>query len=143
MIRPSVVGMFCESIREEVGEKTTIVGILPTNLEVEEFPATILNLGLYVRINVDSAWVPTPIKISLGEADGKSNALVEISEEFLKGALEDARVKDQILVTLVFQRPATPFHVKEPTNVQVTVNIDGEEFIATGIRFAKKQTDPA
>jgi hypothetical protein len=73
-----VVGMFCDDIREEKGGQTTIVGVLPDNVNLPPRPpgtsptarALMAKLGLYVRIHIGLEDDIGPMSVKLLMPDG-------------------------------------------------------------------------
>ncbi|WP_189994763.1 DUF6941 family protein [Thalassobaculum fulvum] len=45
--------LFCDDVRQEIGDKTTLVGIYKQELIVDSFPATLPRLAIVVRIGID------------------------------------------------------------------------------------------
>ncbi|WP_027967294.1 DUF6941 family protein [Halomonas halocynthiae] len=118
----SLFNIFCDDIRQEVGDKLTFVGVYSNNLQVEQLPATLPKLCLSVFCTFDRA---RPIKhmsidVLLGETTiaqteiepdrfGESDSWLEESPGVIQG-------------NLIF----SPLNITEPCVISLVVTADGE-----------------
>lgn len=94
-----VVGVFCEDIREEKSGQSTLIGLMPDNINVPSSPQTaegrvprglIPKIGLYVRINLGLEDDPGPMTLKLIFPGGEEQALGNISSEVIAQSKKEA-----------------------------------------------------
>src|SRR5262245_18500679 len=80
-MRPIVaMALFCDSVRREIGGSDSVVGVMPDNAHVPNFPGVIPRIAIYFRVQLDpessiesmSFFLKTPegARIDLGPVDG-------------------------------------------------------------------------
>jgi hypothetical protein len=139
-----VVGFFCEDIREEKSGQTTLVGILPDNINVPprppDAPASLQprmpKLGLYVRINLSPDEGVRAMRTKLKFPDGGEAEMGLIDEATVAKSLQDAIASNLpvagLLQYAVLQGLAIP---TPPGLITGVLEVDGTEHTIAILRF--------
>jgi len=134
---------FCDDIRYEIGNKTTLIGLYSGEMFVSQMPSILPKLCFHVECttSVDNPFRTMTFRISDGDTVLLEQA---IPDQELAVACENLLKKnspDDPLVTLSMgmNLVASPFLVDKPTTVIVNVIADKEEILAGKLRI--KQGD--
>ncbi len=128
----TVIGLFCEDIREEKAGTNTIVGIMPDNLHVTKIPGVLHKLALYVRINIDPTAQPVPISITLKMPDGSVMPLGEITSEFVSKACIEAQQSGAPVAGILSRVVFGTLPIQMPGRIVATAKVGADElFCAT------------
>lgn len=137
----SVVGIFCEDIREEKSGQDTLVGTLPDNAYVPKVPGVFSRLGLYGRIHLDANGpIPKSIIPRLTTPDGSEMGLPLWEQSVVDGAFRDAKFKETPLVGLILRIAFMNLPIPNVGLFTFRVTIDGTEHIGANLRIT---TDPS
>jgi len=135
----SVVALFCEDIRDEVGGTISLIGIFSDNAElpplVEGTAVMISKLSVYIRINFDADRdLPAPIKYHVIMPDGVRIPAGEINKETIDSARSTKRLGNPIAGLFGrFQMNSLVF--AKPGRIVVEVDIDSETYLAGALNF--------
>jgi hypothetical protein len=137
----SAVTLFCDSMREEVGGTTSIIGVFPDNVAIEAFPANFPRLAIYTRITVTRDSVPKRIEMALRMPDGTEQGSIVIEGAPLEGLFID-HVGDPSPIGSVFSViVAAPFLIATPGRILSVVKIGDQELMA-GTMFLSQGASP-
>lgn len=136
-----ITGLICEDIRAEKSGQETLVGIFPDNIRVPEFPGAIPKLSIYVRIHIDPAFDPGPIKIRLIVPSGEEHDLSELSEEFIKHVRDQALAKGAPIAGIISRATISPLQIGSPGRLIVVANVQGKEFPCAALNFEKTESE--
>jgi len=128
-MRPfTVIGLFCEDIREEKSGQDTIVGVLPDNLHTPRVPAALSKLGIYIRVQLDKEANPQTLKAKL-RVPGGSDIPIASLEDLIGKAKIDAEIRKLPFAGLVARGVISPFPIPAFGKVEAIVEIDGIEYV--------------
>ena len=134
---------FCDDIRLELGNKTSIMGMYNGEMFVETLPVVLPKLCFFVFFATD---MEDPVKTLKIKISDKNSTLMEqaFDDNELQNAFAVAATKSTAenpirQLTAGVNMMATPFVVSEENTVTVTVVADGEEMIAGRLRIRKAE----
>lgn len=125
------ITVFCEDIRQESGGSATLIGIMPDNIGVSDFPSVVPKLGIYTRIVIPSDAEPQEMKIILRKPDGGEDVLGEFTREFVQAGCEQARQRGNPTAGFVGIAIASPFGLPEAGRYLAIVHAGAQE-LTTG-----------
>jgi hypothetical protein len=135
----SVVGLFCDDIREEKRGTDTLVGIFPDNINVPALPITFAKLAVYIRIHLDpSNDPPGAIPIRIEMPNGSQMPLGTLEESLVNKTLQDAKATGAPIAGLISRAVASPFHLPAAGRLRVIVTIADEDVLAAAINVQVK-----
>lgn len=150
----SIIGLFCEDIREESGEVLTLVGLLPDNINARK-PQNIsggainapfsqskfLNkLCVYVRANFDPDDPIRAIKLAIVFPDGQEVSLGETPPETMVKAKADAKAKSLPLAGIIMRAAMGGFKLqKDGGLIRLEATIDEEKRLLAALNFVVKE----
>jgi hypothetical protein len=126
----TILGVFCEDIREEKGGTDTLVGILPDNVGVPSFPGGFPRLSIYVRVILPLDFEPSPIELSMIAPTGERVSLSQIEVGEIAEALKAGGEAGNPTAGMVFRTTFGGFAVPSACRVQALVKIKDEEHLA-------------
>ncbi|MEE4384014.1 MAG: hypothetical protein V2J02_18595 [Pseudomonadales bacterium] len=144
---------FCDDIRHEVGNKTSLIGLYGTALFAKEFPLLLPKFCVAVRlvVPVDESLEELRIVIFLGDQElgsikpGPLEAIKRDAAEPIGG--DEPLFRDEppeVLTILNFNAVFSPLTVNEPTSMRVRVYGLGDEPLrAPKLAFMRAEEDAA
>ncbi len=142
MERVSIVGMFCEDIREEKAGGATLLGIFPDNVNVPMIPGAFPKLCIYVRAIFDPTIDPGPVDLALVLADGESQSLGALDSEIAAKGREDALQKGSPLVGLIASITMANLPIMQAGRIKIVATMAGEEIVC-GVMNVQVEPQPA
>jgi len=133
MLPVSIVGFFCEDIREEKAGTDTIIGIMPDNVNVRSIPCVFPKLGIYIRIHLDPAHDPGEIQLKLALPDGSEFSLGRFEASLVTNSIDTARAGGGPLAGLISRAVASPFRIPAAGRIRAIVTVKGTEYIAAAL----------
>lgn len=142
---------FCDDIRFEQGNKTSLMGIYGGDLQVSPGPAPgapvilpKLCIATFIETGVDEPIKSLSITISSGdtiiqEATLPPEQLVALQEASLKGGTPEDPVE---VISLGANLVLSPFMVDMERSISVTMTADGVKYRAGKLRIRSAQTSP-
>ena len=128
--------IYCDDIREEVGNKVSYMGIYAGELRVPAAPVILGKLCIAVRIH---APIAQPIE-SLEVRVVKERMGVEIGEVLATGVIEhpadftvDEEASTKILTQLHFM--LQPFQIEDSFEIRVKAKTESEELVSGALRI--------
>lgn len=134
----SVVGLFCEDIREEKSGQDTLIGILPDNMQLSPHPSAphqegiplFPKLGLYVRIHLDIDHKPSECTLRVRNTDGSLMAVGSWDQHVIDRAFNDAKQNQMPYVGLIQKMIMSPLPIPSSGKIVATVLLENREYIA-------------
>ena len=144
MEKLSIIGVFCEDIREEVGGTTTLIGLLSDTVNVnaatrgaaEKTESKFLGkLCVFVRANFDPD-NPIRIKTYLVFPDGQELEVGSAEGDIIGKAQSDAKNKGNPLAGIVLKAILGGFSLSSDGGVvRLEADINGERRLLGAINF--------
>ena len=128
----SVVGIFCEDIREEKTGQDTLIGILPDNMTIVGGGNSIPKLCLYVRIHFNPRIDPGSIFLRVLSPNDEVVGTNEFSQELLRDTRQKALENDAPITGLISKLTWVGFPVKTPGRVRALLRIGHDEELLCG-----------
>ncbi len=135
------VAMFCEDIREEKSGQDTIIGILPDNMALANFPGVAAKLGVYVRIHIDPKTPPREITVKFNTPWGENLDIGKADKTLIDSAVSQALDKGLPLAGIVLKALMVPFLMQAPGLAVATITVDGSENVCAMLNLVR--TEPA
>jgi hypothetical protein len=142
MIPVSVIGLFCEDIREEKSGQSTLIGILPDNLAIAQIPLVLPKLGIYLRVHFDAKIDIGPVKVRIAVPNGPTLEIGTIAQELVSQTRIDAQAKRLPYAGAILQGVMGSFFVPTAGAVQAFANIEGEDHLAAVINVVVGEAPP-
>ena len=130
----SVVGLFCEDIRDEAAGSATLVGVLPGNISISVERGYLPKLCFYGRVMFPTIEVPTSIKFSLQLAGGERIAGAPVDIEQLRHEAAEAAAAGNPLAGSITRMAMVGFPTI-PGIVTAFAEISGIERPVAQLRF--------
>ena len=134
----SIVGFFCEDIREEVQGQMSLVGVFPDRLNVPAIPGQMPKISFYVRVHVRNG-----VDVSGLTAVAQLPGLAEVSLPPIEKRVVDEAGKDTEdldFYGIILHGTIAPFPVQEAGIARIIVRALGKEYLAARIRLSTAQT---
>ena len=129
------VTLFCEDIREEKTGLSTLIGVMPNNIETANFPIVFAKLGLYTRISFSADAEVGDLSVWLQMA-GEKRLLTKIDPDLVVKAKSEAK-RGVPMAGLISKSLLPAFTVTKPAVVTVTVQVGDQEIVAGGMNVRK------
>lgn len=121
------VGFFCDDLRQEVGDRDTIVGILKDTTTVAKIPCALPKLGIYIRVQFDPNDPPQRIAARLDTPWGEVVDLGNADRELIETARNNALRSKQPHAGVVMTGIVTPFLIRAPGLVTASVDFGHDD----------------
>ena len=127
----------CDDIRQEQGNKLSLIGVYKTDILVDKIPAVLPKLCFQIHVRVPAS---DPIKSLSIEfvGPGESKAELPAFEGLFKKAKDDLQPDSEIL-TYILNVVASPFEIASDDSMRVIAIVDGRRLPAGNIRFGIRQ----
>lgn len=136
--KPTVSALYCDDVRQELGGKTSFMGVYNADILLPAFPATLPKFCVYstIRLPFESPPKSIIVKVLSGDAVlGELNLPEEIlSSAALPPAPDDAATADTSL-QMSFLIAFAPLHIQEPTRLRLRTIIDGVEIKGNSLKI--------
>lgn len=135
----SVMGFFCEDIREEKNDIITLVGLIPDNAGgVPQGPpaqpgATAIwpKVCMFMRINFEPQTPITTASMHLVMPNGRQK-LAEVDTDFIDNARRKAIDRGNPLAGIIFRATAAALPLSSGV-IRLEADIDGETYLAAAL----------
>jgi hypothetical protein len=150
MLPTSVMALFCDDIRAEIGGTVTIVGLLPDNMraqnqkiaaadgiiEAPEGQRSLSKLCIYTRINFDPVTdIGNPTIHLLGLSE-KPMLMGVIKDDIIAKSRQEARERGNIYAGIVFRVAFEGFRFPpRSTNFIIEVTINDQVYVAGSLNI--------
>ena len=135
MILYSVIAIFCQHIREEMGGTDTLIGILPDNVQLPSFPVALPNLSVYARIHLSPSFTPDSISVSLVMPDEKALVVNELKPELILRAVSEANASGAPIAGLIVRVSIAQFVIVAPGRIRAIASINGQDHVCGALNF--------
>lgn len=136
---PQVVALFCEDIREELGNKVSLMGILRATFTAPEYPFVMPRLGVATRILLPKEY---PLEFLNGrlEASWSDEPIAEFEptkDELNKriGQLDTSEDSERIAIDL--RIIGLNIDIMEEGKIKMIISINKKIYNAGSLRFAQ------
>ena len=138
----SVVGVFCEDIREEKGGLVSLIGIYPDNLTIDNFipNQTALNrLMLYIRVHLDSKKQPKNVALKIIHPDKAILDVGPADPAIIDVGYEATKRIDAPFTSIILRLSLAPLTIRSLGWLQAEVTIDDVAYVAGAIRLTTNE----
>jgi hypothetical protein len=149
----TIIAIFCEDIRVEVGGIVSLIGILPDHIQVETAgelqkradgetneARALPKLGIYVRIAFDPDTDLEPPQVLLSIDGDEPVRLGEIPAETVQKARKEAKSRGNLLAGVIFRAKTTGFRIPKLGVARVDVKIGKTTHLAGALNFTPPLT---
>jgi hypothetical protein len=123
--------IFCDDIREEVGNKLSFMGVYSADLTVPMVPIVLNKLCIVVRAIADNSDPFQSLKVSIFQDDDNAE-LISSGQIALPDVNADLKESPLQVVQLTFM--LTPFQIDKETTIKVSAISEREELRGVGLR---------
>jgi hypothetical protein len=143
----SIVGLFCEDIREETGNVFTLIGLMPDNIIVEGPPVPgerrsistsrgfLSKLCVFVRANFDPDDAIGEIKLSVVLPDEQELSIGGATIEVIERAKREAKDNGSPLAGLIMRAVLGAFKLPKAGLVRLEATIGPERRLLAALNF--------
>jgi hypothetical protein len=133
----AINAIYCDDIRNEIGDKLSFMGVYDSEMTLQEFPAQLPKFCIQVKVQFNGELPPKSVKISI--RNGETVISETVLDEVAIGAHPvpqrpaDTEPEDFFL-GMAFMFVHTPFTLEAPTTIRVWGEVDGLLLKANGLR---------
>lgn len=131
------VTFFCEDIREEKSGLSTLIGVMPNNINTTDFPAVFPKIGLYTRINFSPDDEVGDISIWYHVSGAEKTLLTRIDSALVLKAKSEAKRGGVPMAGLISKSLLPAFTIMKAAVVTAIVQVGDREIITGGINVDK------
>jgi hypothetical protein len=131
----SAFGLFCEDVREEKGETTTLVGVFPASVNLPAFPSGLPKLGVYCMLHFPVEESDFTAEVKLRATWGFEVSVGKIGQDLLQLARAEAKTQELASGSILFKGILAPMPVPSPGRIEMIAVIDGVESVCGIVRF--------
>jgi len=134
----SAITLFCEDIRHERNGIESLVGLLPDNISLPEFPSTIAKLGIYTRITFSAGEEPQPFELIVTDVLGTEISLTKVGSDDLE-KIRSSVSSDTKFFGLKSISTFINYSVPHEGSLHASIRFAGRNILTGGLNF-KQQT---
>jgi hypothetical protein len=140
----SIIALFCEDIRTEAQGTDSLVGIMPDNLNVPQFPFILPKLSIYLRVLFDRRMDLKPIGVGMRIPGVQGDVqMTVLDDNLISSAREKSESNESPVLGLIARAVLSPFPVPSPGRILVVAKVQGKERICGGLNVQKiPQAEP-
>lgn len=131
-----VNAIYCEDVRNELGGKTSLMGIFASEMIVPVFPATIPRLVAMVKLRTPSDELPKTVRFVIYRDDEVLAESSTTTEDM--GLLEDGSEDKSAYLVCFFAFGALAF--TKPVQIRLRAICDGEEIVGNALMVREATT---
>lgn len=131
------VGIFCEDLREEKSGQEIIIGVMPDNLRISQFPALLPKLGLYFRIHLYPTTSIRFISTRIRFPDKSELELGSFDQSSIEKTQSEARANGAPVTGLISRGVLSPLNIPGPGRVLAIVDVDGQDLVCGGLNISE------
>lgn len=128
--------IFCDDIREEVGNRVTIVGVMSDAVYLDTVPAILPKFGIYARIRLPIDYAAKNILFRILEPSGAGNAIGLFDADMIEKSRQDAIAARLPDMSFVVRAVAVPFQINVEGFAKIEIDIDSKTIEAGELRFS-------
>lgn len=125
----SVVGFFCEDIRDEQTGGETLIGVFPDNMVVPGVPGALPRAAVYVRINFDPTTPPAGGHIVMRWHDGTETVIGDITEALITQSRDGVVSSGLPIVGIKSKTILSPFVVPSAGRIDLVAKFGDAEHL--------------
>lgn len=136
-VTPDAFCLFCEDVRNEVGERTTLVGVFKSSLNVPNIPGALPKLGFYANVrNIPQRVLPKTIKFQI-RSDWSDDWIVDINvdEDTIKKLREDRKKNPDKHNGIILSGIVSPFEVSAAGKITAYLTIGRKRYECGELTF--------
>jgi Family of unknown function (DUF6941) len=139
--RVSVIAVFCESVRQEVGGQS-ILGIMSDNIKVPRFPGAFTDLAIYARVHYAPESAPSTMALAMKNPWNEQDYLrIEANPSDISRGAEEAKAMGAPITGHILFAKISNFAVTGPGRLNAMVEVDGESILAATLNIFLAQSD--
>jgi len=142
MQQASIIALFCDDIRSEVSGQQTLVGIMPDNLAVDSFPATLLKLCLYVRFHIYPRASVAPVVVRVDIPSGQALPIGQLEERVILQAQEHALTHNLPYIGMVLTAQIANFLIPAAGRVVAIGTTNGQDYVIGALNVVQRMEPP-
>ena len=123
--------IFCDDIREEVGNKLSVMGVYSADLTVPVLPIVLNKLCVVVRAITNNSDPFESLTVSVFQGDDSAE-LITTGQIALPVSNPDSKESPLQVVQLTFM--LMPFQIDKETTIKVMATTEREELSSAGLR---------
>jgi hypothetical protein len=139
--------IFCDDIRQEVGNKSSLMGVYGPDLIVEgDFPVTMSKLGFFIKYKEDLGVTPEKMALNIflpGDSDDKPTYTIDVerADSGTSVPLPDATpdTKQTMALNIVF----SPVILKNEGRIKVRMQVGDEEVKLGTLKITRRKLEEA
>lgn len=138
MQRPSIIGLFCEDLREEKSGADIIVGVFPDNVNVAgQAPQLMPKLAVYGRVHVPVDYkITSDIVLLLFDQEGKQLVeLANFSRAAIQTTQEEVRARGGAIAGFISRAVISPFQITQSGRVVMRARLEGDDFVCGSLNL--------
>jgi hypothetical protein len=144
----SIMGFFCEDIREEAGGTVTLIGLMPDNVNVEELKKqdevslssrVITKVCVFVRANFDPDDPTQEISLHLTLPNDQKFSLGKADAAVMQQAKQQAREKGSPLAGITLRAVLGGFSLPKLGVMKLDATIGSERRLLAALNFAPSE----
>ena len=145
--------IYCDDVRQEVGNKQSLMGVYPGDLYLEALPAVLPKLCIVATLVIPAAECFESLRIKAMQGEHCLFASGDIpppDDEVSPGALSaddgldkdamDNREDEDPMLRLSLVLVLSPFQVDEETLLRVVAELDGVPVSSRGLRIRRRRS---
>jgi hypothetical protein len=143
----SIMGLFCEDIREEKNEIITLVGLMPDNVNVADAGAPqpgmrkiIPKVCVYLRLNFEPHQTLGVASVRLVMPNGEKVPLGAIDAALMEKSRLQALEKGNALAGVTFRAVMGGLFLGEAGKLKLEVDLDEETYLAAALNLTMVST---
>lgn len=126
---------YCDDIRQEVGNKTSMMGVYSADLVIKSFPAEIQKLCIAIQVLTSADNPFETLEIAVKKNDRKEEIELISTGTLVKPSGESYVMGLTNILTVQVLMILPPFRVTENTLLTVIVKTEKEELNGVGLRI--------
>jgi hypothetical protein len=137
----SVVGFFCDDIREEKSGQDTVVGILADNFKVPSAPGMMGKLGIYVRMHFDVTSEAKKLQLRIKIPGATDLVLGPPDEQLIENSIQEAKIRNFPFAGVILRAVISPFHIREFGTIVAIIKVDDTDYPCAVLNVIPNQTN--
>ena len=135
--------IYCDDVRQEVGNKQSLIGVYPGDLYLEALPAVLPKLCMVATLVIPAAACFESLRIKAMQGEHclyESGDIPPPGDEVSPGAqAADSRLDEDPMLRLSLVLVLSPFQVDEETSLRVVAELDGVPVSSRSLRIRRRR----
>jgi hypothetical protein len=138
----NAVGWFCDDVREERGNKETIVGVYSDTVSVPSFPGGFKRMVIYVRVHADVDQEINELRLFLRVPGVDEAEIANFDLEELEEGRKAAKRRKMPYIDLITQVTVEPLKVPSEGLVEATLELNDKRTVVAAMLVRKRLSRP-